>query len=89
MKAYLLVSPAIVLFIAFIAVPVIGIVVFSFLQWDLLTPPKFAGLTNFRMLFHDGTLPQALFNSLLFDIMTTTLHIVIGMGLARSDQRAI
>ena len=55
---------------------------FSFLQWDLLTPPKFAGLANFRMLFHDGELPQALFNSLLFDIMTTTLHIVIGMGLA-------
>ncbi len=82
MKAYLLVSPALVLFIAFIAVPVVGIVVFSFLQWDLLTPPTFAGLANFRMLFHDGELPQALFNSLLFDIMTTTLHIVIGMGLA-------
>ena len=82
MKAYLLVSPAVVLFIAFIAVPVIGIVVFSFLQWDLLTPPKFAGLSNFRMLFHDGELSQALVNSLLFDIMTTTLHIVLGMGLA-------
>ena len=71
-----------VLFIAFIAVPVLGIVVFSFLQWDLLTPPRFAGLSNFRMLVHDGELSQALVNSLLFDIMTTTLHIVTGMGLA-------
>jgi multiple sugar transport system permease protein len=71
-----------VLFVAFIAVPVLGIVVFSFLQWDLLTPPRFAGLSNFRMLVHDGELSQALFNSLLFDVMTTTLHIVTGMGLA-------
>ena len=50
-KAYLLISPAMVLFIAFIAVPVIGIVVFSFLQWDLLTPPKFAGLPTSACFF--------------------------------------
>ena len=48
----------------------------------LLTPPRFAGLSNFRMLAHDGELAQALVNSLLFDIMTTSLHIVTGMGLA-------
>src|ERR1700722_9668944 len=47
LKAYLFVSPATVLFLAFIAIPVAGIVVFSFLQWDLLTPPKFAGVSNF------------------------------------------
>jgi multiple sugar transport system permease protein len=82
LKAYLFVSPAVVLFIAFIAVPVLGIFVFSFLQWDLLTPPRFAGLSNFRMLGHDPELAHALFNSLLFDIMTTSLHVVVGMGLA-------
>ncbi len=82
LKAYLFVSPAVVLFLAFIAIPVAGIVVFSFLQWDLLTPPKFTGLSNFRMLAHDPQLGQALFNSLLFDVMTTSLHIIVGMSLA-------
>ena len=82
LKAYLFVSPALVLFLAFIAIPVLGIFVFSFLQWDLLTPPTFAGLSNFRMLGHDGELAHALVNSLLFDVMTTSLHIVVGMGLA-------
>jgi multiple sugar transport system permease protein len=81
-KAYLFISPAMILFLAFIAIPVVGIVVFSFLQWDLLTPPRFAGLSNFRMLAHDGELAHALVNSLLFDLMTTSLHIVVGMGLA-------
>ena len=82
LKAYLFVSPALLLFLAFIAIPVSGIVVFSFFQWDLLTPPKFTGLSNFRMLAHDPQLGQALFNSLLFDVMTTSLHIIVGMGLA-------
>jgi multiple sugar transport system permease protein len=82
LKAYLFVSPAVVLFLAFIAIPVAGIVFFSFFQWDLLTPPKFSGLANFRMLAHDPQLGQALFNSLLFDVMTTSLHIIVGMSLA-------
>ena len=82
LKAYLFISPALLLFLAFIAIPVAGIVVFSFFQWDLLTPPKFTGLSNFRMLAHDPQLGQALFNSLLFDVMTTSLHIIVGMGLA-------
>ncbi|HTX50523.1 MAG TPA: hypothetical protein VME40_14140, partial [Caulobacteraceae bacterium] len=73
LKAYLFVSPAMVLFVAFIGLPFVGIVVFSFLQWDLLTPPTFAGLANYRLLIHDGDLANALVNSLLFDLMTTSL----------------
>jgi multiple sugar transport system permease protein len=81
-KAYLFVSPAAILFLAFIGIPFIGIFVFSFLQWDLLSPPHYVGLANFRMLGHDSELPHALVNSLLFDVMTTTLHVVLGLGLA-------
>lgn len=82
LKAYAFVSPAAVLFLAFIGLPFIGIIVVSFLQWDLLSSPHWAGVSNYRMLVHDGHLGHALLNSLLFDLMTTTLHIVVGMGLA-------
>jgi multiple sugar transport system permease protein len=82
LKAYAFVSPAAVLFLIFIGLPFIGIIVVSFLQWDLLTSPHWTGLSNYRQLTHDGTLGRALINSLLFDLMTTTLHIIIGMGLA-------
>jgi multiple sugar transport system permease protein len=82
LKAYAFVSPAAILFLAFIGIPFIGIFVVSFLQWDLLTSPHFAGLANYRQLLHDGLLGRALINSLLFDVMTTTLHIIVGMGLA-------
>jgi multiple sugar transport system permease protein len=81
-KGYLFVSPAAILFLAFIGIPFVGIIVVSFLQWDLLTPARYAGISNYRMLGHDSELGHALINSFFFDVMTTSLHIVVGMGLA-------
>lgn len=80
--AYLFVSPALLLYIAFIGVPLIGIVLISFTQWNLITPPRVVGLSNYRMLAHDDQLGQTLLNTFLFDIMTTGLHLILGLGLA-------
>jgi multiple sugar transport system permease protein len=82
LKAYAFVSPAAILFLAFIAIPFLGIFVVSFLQWDLLSSPHWAGLANYKALVHDPLLGRVLLNSLIFDVLTTTLHIIIGMGLA-------
>jgi multiple sugar transport system permease protein len=79
---YLLLSPALLLYLAFIGIPLAGIVVISFLQWDLVSAPHFVGLHNFRAVAHDSQLGKTLLNSFLFDIMTTTVHIVLGLGLA-------
>jgi multiple sugar transport system permease protein len=80
--AYLLLSPALVFYLAFIGIPLVGIIVISFVQWDLVSPPHFIGLQNFRAVAHDSQLGRTLLNSFLFDIMTTSLHIVLGLGLA-------
>ena len=82
LKAYAFVSPAAILFLAFIAIPFLGIFVVSFLQWDLLSSPHWAGLANYKALVHDPLLGRVLLNSLLFDVLTTTLHIIVGLGLA-------
>lgn len=81
-KAYAFVSPAAILFLAFIGIPFIGIFVVSFLQWDLLTSPHWTGIANYKALVHDPLLGRVLLNSLLFDVLTTSLHLIIGMGLA-------
>ena len=80
--AYLFVSPALLLYTAFIGVPLIGIVVISFTQWNLITPPRAAGLSNYRLLAHDGDLGRTLLNTFYFDIMTTAIHLLLGLGLA-------
>jgi multiple sugar transport system permease protein len=82
LAAFLLLSPALVLYIAFIGIPLVGIVVISFLQWDLISPPHVVGLANYRAVAHDHQLGQTLANTVLFDIMTTAIHVVLGLGLA-------
>jgi ABC-type sugar transport system permease subunit len=80
--AYTLLSPALLLYLAFIGIPLIGIVIISFVQWDLISAPHFVGLANFRSVAHDTQLGRTLLNSLLFDIMTTTIHLVLALSLA-------
>ena len=82
LTAYLLLSPALMLYIAFIGIPLVGIVLISFVQWDLISPPRLVGLGNYRMVAHDPQLGRTLWNTFLFDIMTTAIHIVLGLGLA-------
>jgi multiple sugar transport system permease protein len=82
LSGLLFVSPALVLYLAFIGIPLIGIVLISFTQWNLITPPHFVGLSNYRAVAHDTSLGRTLTNTFLFDIMTTAIHLVLGLGLA-------
>jgi multiple sugar transport system permease protein len=82
LAAYLLLSPALVLYIAFIGIPLVGIVVISFVQWNLISPAHFVGVSNYRAVAHDPELGQTLWNTFLFDIMTTAIHVVLGLALA-------
>jgi ABC-type sugar transport system permease subunit len=81
-SAYLLLSPALLLYTAFIAIPLVGIVVISFVQWNLISPPQWTGVSNYRQLASDPQLGQTLSNTFLFDIMTTAIHVVLGLLLA-------
>lgn len=80
--AYVLLSPALLLYVAFIGIPLLGIVLISFVQWDLISAPHFVGLQNFRAVGRDPQLGQTLLNSFLFDIMTTSVHLVLALALA-------
>jgi multiple sugar transport system permease protein len=75
-------SPALLLYTAFIGIPLVGIVLISFVQWDLISAPHFVGLGNYRAVAHDAQLGQTLWNTFLFDILTTAIHVVVGLGLA-------
>lgn len=82
MTAYLMLSPAMLLFLLFVVAPVVAAVVLSFYSWDLLSPAVFVGFDNYRELFTDSTLLIALKNTLVFTFATVILHLVLGMGLA-------
>ncbi|MCU1477088.1 MAG: hypothetical protein JWQ64_1781 [Subtercola sp.] len=82
-------SPSVLLYIAFVAMPLVAAITLSFFKWDLLTAPQFAGLANFVELATDGTTFRAIGNTFLFAIATVIFHMVGGLLLAIALNRPL
>jgi multiple sugar transport system permease protein len=85
--AYLLLSPALLLFAGFIVLPLLGAIVLSLFNYDLLTPPRFIGLANYRFLLHDGLAANALLVTFIFTAASVILHVLVGLILALAVSR--
>ena len=82
-SALLFVAPALLLYTAFFAYPLILTVRLSFFEWDAISPPRFVGLENYVSLFVGQThFFTALKNNLLWIGLTVPLQIIIGLPLA-------
>jgi ABC-type sugar transport system permease subunit len=87
--AYMLLSPVIILFLVFIAGPLVGAVVLSFFEWNLLSDARFAGLDNYRALLDDVEARQSIVNTLVFAFWSLVLHIGFALVLALMVQRGM
>jgi len=80
---YLFMLPFIVLFIVFVIAPVITAVYLSFTYFNMLEPPRWIGLSNYRLLFlEDDIFLTAIKNTLLFSLITGPLGYMISFALA-------
>jgi ABC-type sugar transport system permease subunit len=79
---YYFIVPALVLFGAFIAYPLVRSVMISFTQWPGFGPSKFVGFANFRAMFSDPVFATAFVNTIYFCIVTTVLQTAVPLGLA-------
>ncbi|HKG52343.1 MAG TPA: sugar ABC transporter permease [Actinomycetales bacterium] len=81
-----LAAPAAVMFIAFGVIPLVGVLVLSFTQWDGLGPINPAGFDSWRAVLRDPGLPHALWVTFLVMVLSwavqTPLSILIGVFLA-------
>ena len=67
----LMLAPLAILFILFTVLPVISSIVLSFFSYDMISLPKFNGVTNYmRMFTQDEIFPKALLNTLKFSVIT-------------------
>jgi multiple sugar transport system permease protein len=87
LTAYLLILPALIPFLCFVAGPLIGAIVLSFYRYNLLTPAKFIGLNNYRFLVHDHIALVALGVTAVFTVASVVLHVVVGLALAIAADR--
>jgi multiple sugar transport system permease protein len=80
--ALLFLAPALLGFALFYLYPTIRGAYFSFTNYDLLSPPRAAGLANYRMLWHDPLYWNALRVTLQYVVINIGSQTVLALGLA-------
>jgi multiple sugar transport system permease protein len=85
----LLMSPWIVGFSVFFGYPLVMTVYLSFTRYDLLSPPQWIGLRNYRYMFHiDPQTWTAVKNTLWFIGIAVPLQVLFAFGIALMLARA-
>jgi len=80
---YLFMIPFTILFIIFVVAPVITAVYLSFTYFNMLEPPRWINLANYRLLFlEDDIFLIGIKNTLIFAVITGPLGYVVSFTLA-------
>ncbi len=90
----LMVLPAAIFFGAFAVVPLIGVAVLSFMNWDGLGTPSWAGLANWTSVLTDPVTLEAMRLTLIFVVVSylfqTPISLLLGVFMAgRQRSRAV
>ncbi|MBB5953726.1 multiple sugar transport system permease protein [Saccharothrix tamanrassetensis] len=80
--------PWVIGFLAFTAGPMLFSLWLSLTHYDMLKPPDFIGLENYREALVDDRVATALWNTLVFTALHVPAQIVLALGLAALLRRA-
>lgn len=86
---YLFLTPAVVMILAFMAMPLFESLQLSFFEWNGLLPQKYVGLDNFVELLEDRFFWGALWHTLAFAGVATLGTVLIGFLLAVVISRGV
>jgi multiple sugar transport system permease protein len=74
--------PFLTFFVVFQVYPIFQGLVVSFTAWDLLTPPRFVGLSNYTRLLEDSLFQTSLRNTFFFVLLDAPMAVLVPLGLA-------
>lgn len=89
---FIFISPAVVILVAGLIVPVIYAGYLSFFDWNMGTPwetAKFLGLDNYRRMLTDVGVRSSIMVTLRYTFWTTTLEMILGISLALALEKSI
>lgn len=78
-EGYLFISPALLGVIIFSLGPMVASLIFSFMQYDIVTPPHFIGISNFKNLLKDQLFFKALFNTMYYVGGVVPLRLLVAL----------
>jgi multiple sugar transport system permease protein len=76
------ISPWLLGFAVFTAVPMLASLVLSFTDYDVLRPPRFIGLENYQQLLEDPRLRLSLANTFFYAALHVPLATIVALALA-------
>ncbi len=74
--------PTALLLALFFFYPLLFAATISLFSWDLLTPPEYIGLANYRQLFESGEVWHAFMTTLVFSVIVVAGSMALGLLLA-------
>ncbi|MFI7661926.1 carbohydrate ABC transporter permease [Micromonospora parva] len=80
--AYLFLAPWIIGFLIFYAGPMLASLWLSFTEYDVINPPEYTGLDNYRELMSDPAVARSLGNTVYYTALHVPLVMLISLGLA-------
>ena len=79
---WLFITPWLLGFLFFTAGPMVGSAVISFLDWEILTPPTWVGLANFRQMAADPLFRLSLYNTAYYTFIGVPIYLVAALLMA-------
>jgi multiple sugar transport system permease protein/sn-glycerol 3-phosphate transport system permease protein len=80
--AFLLLLPSLVGVVLFLVIPVIMVILLSLVQWNLLTPMKWVGLSNYVNIFRFDGFGHSLLVTAYYVILNIPIQTAIALGMA-------
>ncbi|TAK22657.1 MAG: sugar ABC transporter permease [Chloroflexota bacterium] len=84
---YLFLFPTAVGFLVFVAGPLVAAIGLSLFDYDILSPPRFAGLANFESAFEDARLRVVYRNTLTYVVAWALIDVLLALALAVAINR--
>jgi multiple sugar transport system permease protein len=76
---WLFILPWFLGFVIFTAGPVAASALFSFMNWEILTPPEWVGVANFRQMWGDPLFWLALYNTAYYTFLGVPLYLMAAL----------
>jgi raffinose/stachyose/melibiose transport system permease protein len=86
---YLLLAPACVFLLIFMAYPLMATSVISLFSWDGLKPMKFVGLDNFVRILEDDVFWKSVWHTIAYSIIVPGVDVGLGLVLAYTVSRRV
>lgn len=81
-EGYCFIGPWLIGFFLFTFGPMLYSIFLSFTSWDILTPPRWVGVANFRAVIHDSVFWKALYNTFYYALFSVPSGLVVALLLA-------